>query len=116
MTRPRTILPLGRSGTAQLTLTHLFLTEPPFDAGGLPAVDLTAAADYFLTSDRAVCALGGDPSSCRLNNHMRVTEGAGLFSGAGGFLQNNGAITFNPWPDRLISRMHGRVCGDGLAG
>jgi hypothetical protein len=106
---------VGRSGTTHLTLNHVFVTEEPLDLG-LPAIFLDQVESYFLTEDRAVCAAGSDATSCRINDRMRVVEGAGIFANAGGFLQNHGTISFVPEPGRLVSRLHGRVCGDGIGG
>jgi hypothetical protein len=104
---------LGRSPTTHLRLNHVFVTEAPLDMG-LPAIFLDQVDSYFLTDDRAVCAAGSDPLSCRINDRMAVVQGAGIFRNAGGFLQNHGIIRFVPEPGELISRLHGRICGDGL--
>jgi hypothetical protein len=105
----------GRSPTVHLRLNHVFVTDEPAVIGGLPAIFLDQVDSYFLTDDRAVCAAGSDPVSCRINDRMEIVQGAGIFQHAGGFLQNHGTLRFVPEPGQLISRLHGRICGDGLA-
>jgi hypothetical protein len=104
----------GRSPTTHLRLNHVFVTEPPAMVGDLPAISLDNADSWFLTEDRAVCAAGSGPTSCRINDRMVVVDGAGIFANAAGFLQNHGTLSFVPEPGRLVSRLHGRICGDGL--
>lgn len=117
--------PQGRSGTTRWELTHVFFTSPPgavdISGGGgffVPAVDLGAQADWFLTDDRAVCAdAGGGPFVCRVNDQMPLVDGAGMFAGAEGFLHNHGTITIlDPNTGAGVGDFHvrGRVCGDGV--
>ena len=73
----------------------------------------TASGDYFITTDRAVCAPAGqNPAVCRVNDVLTVTAGTGIFAGAGGSLRNHAVIDFAA--GTLVSSLRGRVCGAGL--
>lgn len=69
--------------------------------------------DWFITSDRAVCAPAGqDPTTCRVNDVMTIVSGTGMFAGATGQLRNHGTIDFVN--GTLEVSLRGRICGDGL--
>ena len=73
----------------------------------------TAAGDYFVTRDRAVCApAGANPATCRVNDVLTIVEGAGIFANANGTLRNHGTIDFIA--GTLDFSIRGRICGDGL--
>lgn len=73
----------------------------------------TAAGDYFVTRDRAVCApAGGSAASCRVNDVLTVVGGAGIFANATGSLRNQGTI--DGATGTLQYSIKGRVCGDGV--
>ncbi len=74
---------------------------------------------WFRTDDRASCAAADDdPMTCQVNDHMRLVEGGGVFSGATGQIHNHGWLrfsTFGPPPAGTIDlRVTGRICGNGL--
>lgn len=76
---------------------------------------------WFRTEDRASCAPGdNDATTCLVNDHMRIVEGAGLFAHATGQIHNHGFLrftAFGPPPAGTIElRIKGRVCGDGIDG
>lgn len=115
----------GQSETVHWALRHIFTTSAPqlVDSGlgfPVPGVDLASAPSWFVTFDRAVCAAaGGGPSTCRVNDILQVTDGAGIFDEAGGFLHNHGTITItDPVTGAGVGVFHlrGRICGAGLNG
>jgi hypothetical protein len=113
----------GRSQTVHWVLHHVFATDAPtlVDPGlGFPvlSVDLSTQSSWFITDDRAVCAAaGGGPLTCRVNDILEVSGGAGIFANADGLLHNHGLITItDPSTGAGFGEFHGRgrVCGDGL--
>jgi hypothetical protein len=94
-------------GATHLTLKHTYVSQDPARVGS------------FTTEDRAVCApSGNDPAVCRVNDVLRIVEGDGVFTNAGGSLRNHGLIYFAPTPQYpmgyLTYNVRGRICGDGL--
>ena len=74
---------------------------------------------WFRTDDRASCApADDDPSTCQVNDHMRLVEGGGRFADATGQIHNHGLLHFTspgPPPAGTIDlRVIGRICGAGL--
>ncbi len=70
----------------------------------------------FLTEDKAVCApAGGGPLTCRVNDHLEIVSGTGIFAGAHGFLHNHGVIEFTGSVTGILhASIRGRVCGGGV--
>jgi hypothetical protein len=84
-------------GAIHWTLTHVFVSAQ----GG------------FLTEDRAVCApAGNSPVVCRVNDHLEIVSGDGVFADARGFLHNHGVIDFVS--STMDASIRGRLCGSGL--
>jgi hypothetical protein len=90
----------GQSATgraAHLTLVHVFISS----------------AGTFLTEDRAICAqTSNDPTSCLINDDMRIVAGTGVFQDVSGFIHNTSRLDFVA--GTLIGRAHGRICASAL--
>jgi hypothetical protein len=80
-----------------VTLMHVFLSD----------------AGTFFTEDRAICAqAGNDPTSCLINDDMRIVGGTGVFEEVSGFMHNTARLDFVA--GTLTGTARGRICASTL--
>jgi hypothetical protein len=80
-----------------VTLMHVFLSD----------------AGTFFTEDRAICAqAGNDPTSCLINDDLRILGGTGVFEDVSGFMHNNSRFDFVA--GTLTGTARGRICASTL--
>jgi hypothetical protein len=100
----------GGDGAIRATTSHVFeINDGSGDGDGV----CEAGENCFVTIDRAVLTPTGTPGLFRLNSHMEVVGGEGLYADACGKLVAHGFINFAAGPPTVEWGLSGRVCDCG---
>jgi hypothetical protein len=91
-------------GTIQATTSHVF--EIDGNGDGICGAD----EDCFTTLDRAILSPTDSLGLFRLNSHLAIVSGEGVYANACGKLVVHGFINFGVAPPTLEWRLTGRIC------